>query len=426
MKNFLKMSSEELLKEKIKIENEYKNFKSMNLKLNMARGVPSATQINLSNPMFESLNSFSDFKNEDGIDCRNYGGGALGITEAKRLLASLMDVDESDVIAGGSSSLQMMFDTVSMFMTHGTKELGPWIKQGKIKFLCPAPGYDRHFKICEYFGIEMVPIEMTPYGPDMDKVESLLKSDFLIKGMWCVPKFSNPQGICYSDETIKRIASIKPKATDFRVFWDNAYSVHDLTDENIKILSIMEECKKNNNEEMPIIFCSLSKITFAGAAIAGLACKGENLSALKLRYSVQSVGPNKLNQLAHVRFLKNLEGIKLHMEKHKKILSPKFSVVLKALKRHFGSNPILGWEAPKGGYFISVNTAKGCAKRTVELCKNAGVTLTDAGATYPYGLDPENSNIRLAPSFPSLEDLTKAIEIFCVSVKLAYLEKVLS
>lgn len=425
MKNFSEMSKEELLIEKNKLENKYLDFCSLNLKLNMARGIPGPEQIMLSNQILDIINSTSDFKNEEGVDCRNYGGSPCGIPEARRLFANIMDVSENDVIVGGNSSLQMMFDTVSMFMTHGIAGCEPWIKQGKIKFLCPVPGYDRHFNICEYFDIEMIPIEMTSEGPNMATVAELVESDPQIKGMWCVPKFSNPQGITYSDETVRRIAALSPKSKDFRIFWDNAYSVHELTEENIKLLSIMDECKKRNNEQLPIIFCSLSKVTFAGAAISALACRGENFSALKRRYLVQSVGPNKLNQLRHVRFLKNLSGIKSHMKQHQKILYPKFNIVLSILKKHFATNPIVRWETPQGGYFISVYLMEGCAKRTVELCKNAGVSLTAAGATYPYGFDPLDSNIRIAPSFPSRENLSQAMEIFSISVKIAYLENIL-
>lgn len=425
MKSFLEMSTEELSKEKMSLEKTYEEFKKLNLTLNMARGVPSSEQISLSNDMLCIINRDSDFNNENGTDCRNYGGTPYGIPEARRLFAELMGTSQDDVIVGGNSSLRMMFDTVSMFMTHGTSEYEPWIKQGKIKFLCPSPGYDRHFKICEYFNIEMVPIKMNHDGPDMDTVEKLIESDSLIKGIWCVPKFSNPQGITYSDKTVKRLASLNPKAKDFRIFWDNAYSVHELTEENIQLSNIMDECKKNNSEQLPIIFCSFSKITFAGAGISAMACRGENLSSLKRRYSVQSVGPDKLNQLRHVRFLRNLSEVKNHMRKHREILAPKFNIVLSILKKHFENNPIVKWETPKGGYFISVDLINGCAKRSVQLCKEAGVTLTGAGATYPYGYDPLDSNIRIAPSFPSCQELSKAMEIFSISVKIAYLESIL-
>lgn len=425
MKNFLEMNTEELLNEKFRLEKEYEEFKKLNLTLNMARGVPSLEQISLSNDMLDIINSNSDFNNENGIDCRNYGGAPYGIPEARRLFAKLMGVYENDVIVGGNSSLQLMFDTVSIFMTHGASGCEPWLKQEKIKFLCPSPGYDRHFKICEYFNIEMIPIKMNPDGPDMDTVEELLLSDSSIKGIWCVPKFSNPQGITYSDETVKRLAALKPKAKDFRLFWDNAYSVHELTNENIPLLNIMNECQKNGNEHRPIIFCSFSKITFAGSAISAVACRGENLSSLKRKCLVQSVGPDKLNQLRHIRFLKNLSEVRAHMKRHQEILGPKFNIVLSILKKHFGDNPIAKWETPKGGYFISVDLTKGCGKRSVELCKEAGVILTEAGATYPYGYDPSDSNIRIAPSFPTCTELSTAMEIFAVAVKIAYLENVL-
>ena len=412
-----------LMEEKVKLENEYSKLKSLGLKINMARGIPSPEQISLSNSMLDTINSDSDFKTEEGLDCRNYGL-SYGIPEARRFFANLMRVKEDMVIVGGNSSLEIMFDTISMFMTQKTKNCNAWIKQKEIKFLCPTPGYDRHFRICEYFGIKMINIKMTPEGPDMDRVEKIVESDETVKGIWCVPKFSNPQGISYSNKTIKRIANLKPKAKDFKVFWDNAYIVHDLTEENTDILNIIDEASKNNNHEMPIVFCSLSKVTFAGSAVAAVACMGENLSELKLRYSVKSVGPDKLNQLRHIRFLKDNKGILSHMKKHRKILKPKFDIVINALKKHFEGSEVK-WENPKGGYFVSVDLPKNCAKRTCKLCKEAGVTLTDAGATYPYGLDQLDSNIRIAPSFPSCDELAKAMEVFCTSAKIAYLETLL-
>ncbi len=424
MNNFFRMGKNELLEQKEALNLKYKEFQKLGLKLNMSRGVPSTEQINLSAKMLDCINSKSDCTDENGKDCRNYGG-AYGIPEARRLLAQMMNVNEENVIAGGNSSLQMMFDAVSMFMTHGASGCPPWIKQGKIKFLCPAPGYDRHFKISEYFGMELITVNMTENGPDMDMVENLVNSDPSVKGIWCVPKYSNPQGIVYSDETVKRLASLQPRAKDFRIFWDNAYSVHDLSATPIEILNIMDECVKIHNENLPIMFCSLSKITLAGAAIAGMACSGDNLRDFKLRYSIQSVGPDKVNQLRHVRFLNDIEGIRNHMKKHRKILEPKFSLVINKLKENFSDNPVIKWQNPKGGYFVSVDLLDGCAKRTVELCKNAGVILTDAGATYPYGVDPKDSNIRIAPSFPDLKELSLAMDIFCVSVKLSCLEKLL-
>ena len=424
MKNFFEMDKQELSKEKEKLDMEYKRIKDMGLKLNMARGVPSTEQIELSNKMLDCINSNSNFNNEEEKDCRNYGG-AYGIVEARRLFAEIMEVDAKNVIVGGNSSLQMMFDAVSMFMTHGISGCEPWMKQGKIKFLCPSPGYDRHFKISEYFGMELITIKMNPSGPDMDMVEDLVQKDASVKGIWCVPKYSNPQGIVYSDNTVKRLASLKPLAKDFRIFWDNAYAVHDLNEENVKILNIIDECIKNNNEDLPIVFCSLSKVTMAGAAIAGMACLGENLDAFKLRYSIKSVGPDKMNQLRHTRFLKDLKGINEHMDKHRKILKPKFDLVINKLKSAFCENPIVKWETPKGGYFISVNLINGCAKRTVELCKNAGIMLTDAGATYPYGIDPNDSNIRIAPSFPPIEEFSQAMDVFCIAAKIACLENLL-
>lgn len=405
--------------------NQLKELESKNFKLDMSRGKPSPEQLDLSADLLNSNGDSSNWISEDKIDCRNYGI-LDGLPEMKKFISDCTGIDDKDFIVGGNSSLSMMFDTISCFMIHGVCGNTPWIKQGKIKFLCPSPGYDRHFAMCEHFGIEMIPIEMTLDGPDMDIVEELVSKDSSIKGMWCVPKYSNPTGIVYSDDTVKRLASLKPAAPDFRLFWDNAYFVHDLTDNPPKLLNIMSECENLGNEELPLLFFSTSKITLPGAGVAFLACKNENFIQLKNNYSFKTVGFDKINQLRHIKFLKNKSVLKKHMANHREIIKPKFDTVIEALKDEFSSNPILTWTEPKGGYFISVNTVKGCAKRVVTLCKKLGLNLTSAGATYPYGKDPFDRNIRLAPTLPSTKELKTAMEIFILIVKIVYIEKRLS
>lgn len=421
MKNYLNVPDEELRKIYDELRGKYKSFQSEGLKLNMARGKPSSEQLDLSLDMLDVLNSKSDFKSRDGVDLRNYGI-CDGIPEMKEFISELTGIDAENFIVGGNSSLSMMFDTISYFMIKGSDGCEPWIKQGKVKFLCPAPGYDRHFAISEYFGMEMITVPMTESGPDMDVVEDLVSNDELIKGMWCVPKYSNPQGITYSDEVVRRIAKLKPAAKDFKIIWDNAYFIHDISDKGDNLLNIMEECRKNGTENMPIIFHSTSKITFPGAGVAFMACAGENLSAFKKMYSIKTVGFDKLNQLRHLRFLKDKATILNHMKKHRDILKPKFDMILDMLKSEFADNPIITWERPNGGYFISVQTYPNCAKRIVKLCEEAGVILTKAGATYPYGNDPKDSNIRLAPTYPTMEELKLAMELFCLCVKIAFIE----
>lgn len=404
---------------------KYEKFKSMNFNLDMSRGKPCSEQLDLSNELLSIVKKPSDCISKSNIDCRNYGAND-GIEEIKEFISSVTGIEKENFIVGGNSSLSMMFDTISCFMIHGAGGEKPWAKQEKIKFLCPAPGYDRHFSMCEYFGIEMITVPMTPQGPDMEIVEKLITEDSSIKGMWCVPKYSNPEGIVYSDETVKRLANLKPAAKDFRLFWDNAYFVHDLTENPPKLLDIFSECKKAGNEELPIIFYSTSKITFAGAGIAFLACGKENLAKLKKNYSFKTVGFNKLNQIRHVKFLKDKETLKKHMEKQKSIIWPKFEKVLSILKENFGENEILTWNKPKGGYFVSVNTISGCAKEVVKLCREAGLKLTDAGATFPYKKDPFDRNIRLAPTYPPLEELEKAMNLFCIVVKMVYFKSKIS
>lgn len=422
--NYLKLTQNELLIEKEKILKEYEKLKKYNLNLNMARGKPSLSQLNLSKELLDCVNSDSDCTSDSDIDCLNYGT-LEGIPEIRHLFAPILGVDENQIFVGGNSSLSMMFDTISFFMTQGASFFKPWAYQGKIKFLCPSPGYDRHFAILEYFNIEPIIIPMKNDGPDMDMVENLVSHDDAIKGIWCVPKYSNPQGITYSDETVKRFSALKPLAKDFRIFWDNAYAIHDLTDKPSHLLNIMDECKKNGNEDLPIIFCSTSKITFAGGGVAFLGASKNNINDIKRMYSFKTIGFDKINQLRHVRYFKDYNGLINHMKKHREILKPKFDIVIHSLNSEFKDNNIISYTEPNGGYFISVNVMNGCAKRVVELCKNVGLTLTNAGATYPLGFDKDDSNIRIAPSYPSLGELKKAISVFCICVKLATAEKLL-
>lgn len=417
------MSKDQLLDEKSKLMKDFLKFKSMKLNLDMSRGKPCKEQLDLSMGLFDVVTSHSDFIDE-GIDLRNYGI-LDGIPRLKKLMAELMQVNADDVIIGGNSSLNMMFDTISYFMTHGVNNQIPWSLQKNIKFLCPCPGYDRHFAITEFFGFKLVPIEMTSTGPNMDQVENFVNNDESVKGIWCVPKYSNPQGITYSDETVTRFAKLKPCAKDFRIFWDNAYCVHDLDDEPQNLLSIMNECEKYHSEDLPIIFCSTSKITFPGAGVSAIACRGSNIISLRKKYSIQTIGYDKLNQLRHLMFLKNIDNIKTHMILHKKIIKPKFDLILNKLKQEFDDNPFITWTRPKGGYFISVNIHKNCAKKAVELCKKLGLKITDAGATYPYHHDPSDSNLRLAPTYPSIEDLKIAVNIFCLCIKLSIIERIM-
>ncbi len=416
------LSKAEQIKEFNEIKARYDAFKSRGMALDMSRGKPGPDQLDISSMLFDTINDKVGYKNETGVDCRNYGG-LDGLGELKKLFSQIFGVDPSQVIVGGNSSLNMMFDTIAQAMTHG---LGgdPWMKQGKIKFLCPAPGYDRHFGICEYFGIELITVPNTPEGPDMNLVEELVK-DPAVKGMWCVPKYSNPQGITYSDNTVRRIAALKPAAIDFRVFWDNAYAIHGLYDEDDKLLNIYEECVKQGNPNLVIQFTSTSKITFPGAGIAAQAASPDDVARFKGRMTFQTIGPDKLNQLRHACAFPTLNAVTEHMKKHADVLRPKFEIVLDTFDKEFGGLDIAHWTKPKGGYFISLDIPNGCAKRTHALCKEAGLVLTGAGATYPYGNDPEDRNLRIAPSYPGNDEITLAAELLCICVKLAVLEKVI-
>ena len=424
MTAFKNMSKEALAETKKNLQAEYDAYKAKHLSLNMARGIPSKAQLELSMGLLDSVNSSTDLTGINGADYRNYGI-LDGIPEAKQLFADLFNVTTDQIIVGGNSSLTLMFDTISSAMAHGLLGSTPWASLPAVRFLCPVPGYDRHFGITEYFGIEMIPVEMDENGPDMDFIENAVANDPYIKGIWCVPKYSNPAGITYSDEVVRRFANLKPAAKDFRIFWDNAYCIHHLFHEDVQLLDILDECRKAGNPNMVYMYFSTSKITFPGAGLAGMASSKENIDAIKKRMIVQSIGPDKINQLRHMKFLKNLDGLLDQMKKHADIIRPKFEAVDKTLTEGFSDSGIATWSKPNGGYFVSLNVEEGCAKRTVQLCKEAGVTLTNAGATYPYGKDPKDSNIRIAPTSPTVEELTEAMKILTVSAKLAAVEKLL-
>ncbi|MBQ3817277.1 MAG: aminotransferase class I/II-fold pyridoxal phosphate-dependent enzyme [Clostridia bacterium] len=420
MSDYLSMTKQQQLEEFKAVKAEYEKLRLLHLSLDMSRGKPGFDNMDLSEELFDLVGNDTGFKNISGIDCRNYGG-LDGLVELKNLFGEILGMSPDQIIVGGNSSLNMMYDTIAQAMTHG---MGgePWSKQGEIKFICPSPGYDRHFAITEYFGFKLITVAVNSDGPDMDAVEELVK-DPLVKGIWCVPKYSNPEGITYSDEVVKRLASLKPAAGDFRIFWDNAYAVHDLYDEGDKLLNLYDECVKSGNPDMPIIFTSTSKITFPGAGVAAEAASPNNVALLKGRMQYQTIGPDKLNQLRHARMFRTMADVKEHMKKHAAVLRPKFISVLTELENRLGSNGIARWNNPKGGYFISLYVLPGCAKRTVQLCANAGMVLTPAGATYPYGIDPNDSNIRIAPSYPSVEEIEKASKVLCLAVKYAALEK---
>lgn len=426
MKSYKELSRKELLDIQAQLQAEYEDAKEKGLKLDMSRGKPSVSQLDMEMDIMDVLDSSSLYKTETGIDCRNYGL-ADGIPEAKRMMAQMMKVsDPGQVIICGNSSLNIMYDTVSRSMTHGVLGNTPWCKLDKVKFLCPAPGYDRHFKVTEHFGIEMITVPMTKNGPDMDRVEKLVAGDASIKGIWCVPKYSNPQGITYSDETVKRFAALKPAAKDFRIFWDNAYAIHDLyEDDQDDLLDIISECEKAGNPDMVYEFASTSKVSFPGAGIAAIASSKANLDDMRTPLTVQTIGYDKLNQLRHVRYFKDGNGMKAHMMKHAEIMRPKFEAVLKVLNRELGGLDIAEWTSPKGGYFISFEAMDGCAKEIIQKCKDAGVVMTGAGATFPYGKDPRDSNIRIAPTFPTPEELSAAADLFVLCVKLVSVEKLL-
>ena len=426
MKAYRDYTKEQLKNEYEALKSRYDELKGMNLKLDMSRGKPGKEQLDLAMPMLDVLTSESDLTSEDGTDLRNYGV-LDGIPEAKKLMGDMMNTVPEQVIVFGNSSLNIMYDTVARSVLFGVMGSTPWYKLDQVKFLCPVPGYDRHFGVVEQFGIEMINIPMTQDGPDMDLVEKYVSEDPAVKGMWCVPKYSNPGGSVYTDDTVRRLAALKPAAKDFRLYWDNAYAIHHLYEgEECEILDILEECKKAGNPDMVYQFASTSKITFSGAGIAALSTSPANIEDIKSKMKWQTIGYDKINQLRHVRFFKDIDGLRAHMKKHAALIRPKFEVVLHALKNELGDLQIARWTDPKGGYFISFDSEPGCAKEVVARCKEAGVVMTGAGAAFPYGKDPEDSNIRIAPTMPSLEELKQAVEVFVVCVKMVTAKKLLS
>ena len=425
MESYQNLSKEQLLALKSELEASYEEKKALNLQLDMSRGKPSPSQLDVSLGLMDALNSNSVLKSEDGTDCRNYGV-LDGIPEAKKLMADMMGTTADHIIIFGNASLTIMYDSISRSYTHGVLGSTPWCKLDKVKFLCPVPGYDRHFAITEHFGIEMINVPMTQDGPDMDMVEKLVANDDSIKGIWCVPKYSNPQGYCYSDETVRRFANLKPAAKDFRIYWDNAYVIHHLYEDNqVEIPDIINECEKAGNPNLVYEFASTSKVSFPGSGIAAMAASAENLADVKKQMTIQTIGYDKLNQLRHVAYFKNIDGLKAHMKKHADAMRPKFEAVLKVLDEELTGAEIGSWVKPLGGYFISFDAMEGCAKKIVAKCKEAGVTLTNAGATFPYGKDPKDSNIRIAPSFPTPEEMAVATDLFVLCVKLVSVEKLL-
>ena len=420
------LSKDELKALKKELTRKFEEVKAKGLKLDMSRGKPSTEQLNLSMGMMDVLTSSSDLVCEEGVDCRNYGV-LDGIREAKQLLADMMEVPKDNIVIFGNSSLNVMYDTVARSMIHGVMGSTPWCKLDKVKFLCPVPGYDRHFAITEHFGIEMINVPMTPTGPDMDMIEKLVSSDPAIKGIWCVPKYSNPQGITYSDETVHRFAKLNPAAEDFRIYWDNAYGIHHLyEDKQDYLIEILMECKKEGHPDMVYKFSSTSKISFPGSGIAAIAASDANLAEIREQMKIQTIGHDKLNQLRHARYFKNIHGMVEHMKKHAASMRPKFDTVLASLEKELGGLEIGSWLAPRGGDFISFYSLDGCAKAIVAKAKEAGLIMTNAGATYPYGKDPHDSNIRIAPSYPTLDEIKRAMEVFTLSVKLVSVEKLLA
>lgn len=426
MKSLKAMSKEELQQLHEQLQQEFEDAKGKGLKLDMSRGKPAPAQLDMGNGLMDALTAQDNMISENGLDCRNYGG-LEGIPEARKLMAELLGISYENVIICGNASLPIMYDTISRSMIQGVCGSTPWYKLDKIKFLCPAPGYDRHFKITESMGIEMITIPMTPQGPDMDLVEQYVNNDAAVKGIWCVPKYSNPQGYTYSDETVLRFAALKPAAEDFRIYWDNAYCVHDLYEDKADhLMEILGACEKAGNPDLVFEFASTSKVSMAGAGISCIASSAKNLEWIKSTMTVQTIGYDKLNQLRHVRYFKDADGVRAQMLRHAEIMRPKFDATIQVLEKELEGLEIGTWTKPLGGYFISFEALDGCAKAIVAKCKEAGVTLTGAGATYPYGKDPKDSNIRIAPSYPSQEEMQQAAELFVLCVKLVSVEKLLA
>ena len=428
MTTYAQMTTEELQSELASLQDIYNGFKAKGLSLNMARGKPASSQLDLSMPMLDIMTSASDPHAADGSDLRNYGV-LDGLPEAKELMASMLEDDPANVIVFGNSSLNIMYDTIARLWMFGTQGSTPWCKLDSVKFICPVPGYDRHFGVTQEFGIEMIPVPMNDDGPDMDAVEKLAAEDASVKGIWCVPKYSNPGGVTYSDEVVRRLASMKTAAEDFRIMWDNAYTVHHLSADPAQqdqLLDIAKACAEAGTTERYYKFASTSKVTLPGAGIAAMAASPANIAEVKKRMGVQTIGHDKINQMRHVLFLKDAQGIAEHMAKHAAIIAPKFELVLSKLEEGLAGCGVGSWTKPRGGYFVSFDAAEGTAKRVVALAKEAGVTMTGAGATWPYKNDPQDSNIRIAPTLPPLEELDQALDVFVVCVKLAAVEKLLA
>ena len=424
MNRYENMTREELSTELSEICEKLGEYGALGMSLDLTRGKPGNDQLDISEGMLDVVSSSEDCVCENGVDCRNYGI-LDGIPEAKRLFSELLGIPKRNLIVEGNSSLNIMFDTVAramLFGVYGGKK--PWGQQGEIKFLCPSPGYDRHFAICEAMGIKMIPVDMTPDGPDMDTVEKLVSTDSSIKGIWCVPKFSNPEGYTYSDETVERFARLEPAADDFRIFWDNAYAVHEIYDEKVQLLDIFKTCKKYGTEDRVFYFASTSKISFPGSGVAIMAASENNIIQIKPILSAQTIGYDKINQMRHVKFFKDAEGVHAHMKRHADIIRPRFEAVISAFRRELTG--IAEWTEPKGGYFVNLTVPDGCAKRVFRLAADAGVTLTKAGASFPYGNDPRDRHLRIAPTYPSFEDLVQAVDILCLCVKAAALEKAIA
>ena len=420
--NYLSMSAAELKAEQARVRAEYDAICAKKLKLDLSRGKPGEDQLDLSMDMLNLPITKEALRSDGGVDCRNYGL-IFGIPAMQRFWSEITGIRPENIIVGGNSSLNMMYDSVVRSMLYGNKDSkGPWYKEAHIKFLCPAPGYDRHFAICQSLGIEMIPVAMTETGPDMDAVEELVL-DPAVKGIWCVPKYSNPTGVTYSDETVRRLARMKVGSADFRIYWDNAYIIHDLYEEGDRLLDIFAECEKVGTEDRVLYFTSSSKITFPGSGVAMMASSAKNVEFIKPLFNVQTIGPDKLNQVRHLLFLKDKAGAAEQMKRHADIIRSKFGVVFEAFDKYLSGTGIAKWTKPNGGYFISLDVMEGTARRVYNLCKEAGVTLTTVGATFPYGVDPKDQNLRIAPTYPSLADVSGAVEVLCAAVRLAALEK---
>ncbi|MBN2558691.1 MAG: aminotransferase class I/II-fold pyridoxal phosphate-dependent enzyme [Clostridia bacterium] len=424
--DYKKMDKERLIEEKESVFRKINEFKALGIKLNMSRGIPNPRVIDITAKKFSGIDVYTSRIHKDNADLGTYNQSLLaGIREAREFFAEILDVGIENIIIGGNSSLNLMFDMFSQLMLHGNFESErPWCREDRVKFLCPVPGYDRHFAICEYMGIDMISVPMTEQGPDMDAVESLACSDSSIKGIWCVPMYSNPDGCIYSENTVRRLAAMKTAAADFRIFWDNAYSMHHLFENEEKcVLNILEECMKAGNPSRPYIFSSTSKISMPGSGISAIAASTDNVRDILSRMKYQTIGYDKMNMIRHTIAFPDRASVSRHMKKIADILRPNFEVTISTLERELGGLGIAGWSCPSGGYFISFNAMEGCASRIIGLCAEAGVVLTPAGSTFPYGVDPLDSNIRIAPTYPSYDEMKMAAEIFCACVKYAVLEK---